>query len=611
MAINSAQGIASLYRGNPQPLQQSIQKEQQAKPGFAPDMLKMLALQIVNNEKDAAAAQAAMQQLKQMSGPTGQMPTVMASLEQQAKQKIQAQQQQARQQAEQRGLPAGLMGVQGEPPQPEAQPEAQGIDQLPAEFEMARGGIVAFDSGGEVDAAKEEAREAMARLQSYGLAQRKNDPEGFEAAQARAAEAKQKLMVAQSTYAQEMSAAGMDRPVQVTGMPKPRPPEPERGLSAAVQQAPVASQQAPAAPPPERVSPAQVERAAPPAPPPIRREAAPTQERQSTVGDIAALAKQMQDSVTPTAPAAVSSVPKQMLTDRMNFDPEAEEAKAIAKRKAALPQEDLSQHDRLLAELEKRKQSLEPKKGYEGLMEFLGQVSANSQPGRGSFASGAAGSRALDALNRERATQQFELSKQQIEVSQKKLDSVRKYAEDNYNVGKAKFDQVYRDKYDAAKELLNDENEAAQQAKQETLKYFELAQNRILEQQKIRAQAANRPFDVQGELAKAVLAGDKPRADKLREILSTVGEAKRPGADTAQVEKFEKGNVIDMMTMKNLQGKAKLTAEERQKLQNLQQSLASKAKAQGIDPAQIGIMGATPASAGGIDLSKWGELKKN
>jgi hypothetical protein len=606
MAINSAQGIASLYRGNPQPLQQSIQKEQQAKPGLPPDLQKMLALQIVTNEKDAAAAQAAMQQLKQMSGPTGQMPTVMASLEQQAKQKIQAQQQQARQQAEQRGLPAGLMGVQGEPPQPEAQPEAQGIDQSDrVEFAGAEGGIVAFQSRGEVPSA-DIGMQLDKETEELGEGKRTQySPEvrAYLSEKERAEKSSQDAYMKQEQARQLAGNPMMGRP-SAQSAPASQAP---MGISnrAALNKADAAIRSAPMEKPEPK--PALNDLA-----PPVRREAAPAQERPSSVNDIAALAKQMQDTVTPTTPAAVSSVPKQMVTDRMNLDPEAEEAKAIAKRKAALPQEDLSQHDRLIAELEKRKQSLEPKKGYEGLMEFLGQVSANSQPGKGSFASGAAGSRALDALNRERATQQFELSKQVIEVSQKKLDSVRKYAEDNYNVGKAKFDQVYKDKYEAAKELLTDENEAAKLAKEQTLKYFELAQNRILEQQRIRAQAANRPFDLQGEYAKAMLAGDKPRADKLREALSIIGETKRPGADTAQVDKFKSANTRDFIkieTLKNKQNKGKISPEDQVLLQKLESEISRTAKAQGIDPAQLGIGGAPSSS--NLDLSKWGEPKKN
>lgn len=150
----SAQGIASLYMGNPGALQQRIQQEQKAKPGLPPDLQKMLALQIVTNETDAAKKQKAMDQLQQMGGQQGEPPTVMQTLQQQAQQKSQAQTQQARQQAEQRGLPAAMMGAQGEPAQPEAQPEAEvaqgGIDQLPSEFQMAGGGIVAFAEGAEV-----------------------------------------------------------------------------------------------------------------------------------------------------------------------------------------------------------------------------------------------------------------------------------------------------------------------------------------------------------------------------------------------------------------------------------------------------------------------------
>lgn len=153
----SAQGIASLYRGNPQPLQQRIEKEQQANPGLPPDLKKMLALQIVTNETDAAKKQKAMEQLQQMGGPQGEPPTVMQTLQQQAEQKLQAQAVQARQKQQgieslMQQMPAGV--VPEGTPQPEQQPEvqmpAQGIDQLPAEFQMAGGGIVAFASGASV-----------------------------------------------------------------------------------------------------------------------------------------------------------------------------------------------------------------------------------------------------------------------------------------------------------------------------------------------------------------------------------------------------------------------------------------------------------------------------
>ena len=148
----SAQGIASLYQGNPGALQQKIQKDQQAKPGMPQDLSKLMALNIVTNENDAAKRQEAMNQLQQlmgqqtpMGGAPGQPPTVAQSIEEQAKQKMatmaaeQAKQQQAGQAPG--PVPEGI-------PQPQEQPQAQGIDQLPAEFKMAGGGIVAFANEG-------------------------------------------------------------------------------------------------------------------------------------------------------------------------------------------------------------------------------------------------------------------------------------------------------------------------------------------------------------------------------------------------------------------------------------------------------------------------------
>lgn len=149
----SAQGIASLYMGNPGALQQRVQKEQQAKPGLPPDLGKLMALNIVTNEQDAAKRQQALNAVNKAMGPTGQMPTVAQSLEEQAKQKVQAQMlQQQRQQmamqqmAKQGGIAAGI-------PENVAQPESQpqGIDEAPVDMEFCGGGIVAFADGDSVD----------------------------------------------------------------------------------------------------------------------------------------------------------------------------------------------------------------------------------------------------------------------------------------------------------------------------------------------------------------------------------------------------------------------------------------------------------------------------
>lgn len=154
-AQQSPQGIAALAMGNPAPLQKRVaQGGKDPQTGLPKDLVSALALNIVTNEGDAAKRQMAMQQLQQASGQTGQMPTVVQSLQQQAEQKMQAQAMQARQQ--QQGLQALMQKAPAGPvpagtPQPEAQPQA-GIDQLPVEFGMAEGGIVAFsgEDGSEV-----------------------------------------------------------------------------------------------------------------------------------------------------------------------------------------------------------------------------------------------------------------------------------------------------------------------------------------------------------------------------------------------------------------------------------------------------------------------------
>jgi hypothetical protein len=169
MSQPSAQGIASLFRGNPAPLQQRIQQEQQGKPGLPPDLQKLLALNIVTNEKDAMAKQQAMDQLAQMQGPQGKPPTVMESVQEQARQKMEAQAVQAQQQ--QQGLQALMQQVKSpqvpeNTPQPEAQP--QGLDDLPVEFGLAGGGIVAFQNRGSVPRIQDEvplSDEERARLE--------------------------------------------------------------------------------------------------------------------------------------------------------------------------------------------------------------------------------------------------------------------------------------------------------------------------------------------------------------------------------------------------------------------------------------------------------------
>jgi hypothetical protein len=151
----SANGIASLFQGNPAALQQRVQKEEQAKPGLPPDLTELMALQILTEKTDAAQRQMAMNQLQQAGGAN--MPTVAQTLQERAKQALQARMMQAQQQAQQPPQPQPIPTA---PPadQPEASPEMMqqlaalqaqgkgGLDQLPANVgNYAGGGIIAFN----------------------------------------------------------------------------------------------------------------------------------------------------------------------------------------------------------------------------------------------------------------------------------------------------------------------------------------------------------------------------------------------------------------------------------------------------------------------------------
>jgi len=135
--LPSPQGIAAAYQGNPQPLQQKVQKQGAGPQGLPNDLVDALALQMVLQQQTAAKNQLAMQQ-------GGQKPDIVSQLRDQAvgnarsdiQQKLGAQSQQAQQQ---QGLQA--LAQQG------GAPQSGGVDQLPSGVgqHLAGGGIVAFN----------------------------------------------------------------------------------------------------------------------------------------------------------------------------------------------------------------------------------------------------------------------------------------------------------------------------------------------------------------------------------------------------------------------------------------------------------------------------------
>jgi hypothetical protein len=105
-----------------------------------------------------------------------------------------------------------------QPPQPEEempQMAAGGLTSLPTGdmFKFASGGgVVAFaDEGLVVDQAEQAARDAKAALRRYGSMQRRQDPEGYDAAQQADAAAQAAYQEAKAQYEQQMAQSSASR----------------------------------------------------------------------------------------------------------------------------------------------------------------------------------------------------------------------------------------------------------------------------------------------------------------------------------------------------------------------------------------------------------------
>jgi predicted protein tyrosine phosphatase len=69
-----------------------------------------------------------------------------------------------------------------------------------------------MSTGGDVDAARARRRVAQDALYRYGLKQRRDDPEGFQAAQSELSAAENELKAAEASYATEMAGSNLNRP---------------------------------------------------------------------------------------------------------------------------------------------------------------------------------------------------------------------------------------------------------------------------------------------------------------------------------------------------------------------------------------------------------------
>jgi len=137
----SVNQITKAYQGNPAPLAQKVDQDKKQNGGIPQDLRQLLALNDINQMRQGAGIQAA------LNAPAD-MPTVAEDVQAKAKQALQARMvQEAQKQMAKDGRPGVVpFGV----PQPRPQPEERGIDSLASNVgeSYAMGGVVAFQEGG-------------------------------------------------------------------------------------------------------------------------------------------------------------------------------------------------------------------------------------------------------------------------------------------------------------------------------------------------------------------------------------------------------------------------------------------------------------------------------
>jgi len=464
--------IAAAYLGNPQPLAQKVEKDKQQNGGIPRDLRQLLALNDITQGRDAAGIQQALQI------PTD-MPTVAQSLQERARQAIQAQMmQQAQQQQQKEGLP---MAIPPNTPRPPMQ--AQGIDSLPTNVGegYAGGGIIGFSNGGDMgmpslaeqDLANQAAELAAKERKMLELEKRAKELDYL--APASAVKLREKIA----------DLASGPKPATPTDPNFRRLPDPRyTGTAATPPDVPlVTSGPSPSA---AKVKPA-------------------------STGDSAPMPAGLTDLAKLPSIGVGRDFLQRTLAENQKFDEEAFKQKYLKEVGA----KDTSIYDEMAEELKARKERLNaPKQGYEALMEYLGQIAQSG--GRNWMQSGAIGASKVNALQKERQTQQDALMEKILDLGAKKKEAQYGERLGMFNLTKAEKDKINKESTELAKALNLSEDKAE-----------ELRQNRLLEEAKMKNQlkatsmssqdnlmnraaairAENKGMSVEESIRRAALAG--------------------------------------------------------------------------------------------------------
>jgi hypothetical protein len=352
-------------------------------------------------------------------------------------------------------------------PQPERQP--QGLDELPVEFGMAGGGIVAFENGGFLERLlysnlSEPERRRRERLEAEAEARR--------AAPSEANRLRDVAMAEVAARSPNVTQETMER----LGMAPRRREEPEQQV---IGQAPGKT-------------------ARPPRPAPAPVAQAPVQQ------------------LMPPGVNEEMVLPEQTMSPIAMARADAERREKAYEERIGRP--DTSQYDRLIAELERQKAgTVAPERGFAGLMEFLGQIAATPR-GLSSMEAGALGARGVQALEREREAKRTGLIEKQIDIEQKKIDANRQYAKDVFGVGTNEFDRMLKANIDILQEQGRDKRQARTEAAQIALEQLKFENDQKV--QKIR-------FEYESKLRAMPTAAERLKEEAIKEYMNETPGATR------------------------------------------------------------------------------------
>jgi hypothetical protein len=453
----SVNQIASAYQGNPAPLAQKVQQDKQQNGGIPQDLRQLLALNDITQGRNAVASQQALQ-------APAQMPTVAQSLQERARQAIQAQ---LMQQMQQQQAKEGQLGMVP-PNTPRPPMQAQGIDNLPTNVgeQYARGGIIGFDGTGTSQFVQDIAKIPQAfddmkeRAREEDRIKQEQDKRMEQYRQDRLA-AQQKTSFFNYLFGSpEREKEGQTKLTELSNaQPSNSAPAVERGRPTMINDPRLDANYNTTPTGPGAPKPATEINTASVAKPVSQRVNATTTDSAPMPGGLADLASLQSTGVG-------NKYLQDQLAKNQKFDPEEFKQKYLKE----VGRKDLSIYDQTAEELKARKERLNaPKEGYDSLMEYLGQI-AQGGGGRNWMEAGAKGAAGVNALRKQRQSEQDVLMDKILDLGAKKKEAEYGERLGMFNLTKAEQDKITKESTEVAGKLGLSED-----------KQRELAQNMAIE----------------------------------------------------------------------------------------------------------------------------------